>query len=155
PPAGGRDLGRAAVHGDRVPARLLPQLSPVPAGVPGERAGPIPGGPGRYVMTAHKAGADGFPEMAPRAEPEVAGAASGEGSDVAGVRPDTRLIVCAPLLPEARAIRRGIGGGGEVRVTGYGAARARRQGERLRRDTFGTLVVAGTGGGMTDDLTPG
>jgi len=106
-------------------------------------------------MTAHKAGADGFPEVAPGAEPEVAGAAHGEGPDVVGVRPDTRMVVCAPLLPEARAIRRGIGSGGEVRITGYGAARARRQGERLRRDTFGTLVVAGTGGGMADDLRPG
>ncbi|MGN6177115.1 MAG: phosphorylase family protein, partial [Streptosporangiaceae bacterium] len=112
------------------------------------------------------AGADGFPEVPPGEGPDVAGVASGEGPDVAGValseKPDgagvpraSRLVVCAPLLPEARAIRPGIGSGGEVRVSGYGAGRARRQGERLRQDTFGALVVAGTGGGLTDNLRPG
>ena len=43
-PARGRDLGRAAVHRDRVPWRLLHQLPPVPAGVPDQRARPIPRG---------------------------------------------------------------------------------------------------------------
>ena len=41
-----RDLGRAAVHRHRVPARLLPQLPPVPARVPGQRARPVPVGDG-------------------------------------------------------------------------------------------------------------
>ncbi len=147
-------------------------------------------------MTAHKADADGVPEVPPREEPEVAAVASGEGPDAAGAtgpdavgvvngqrpggagalrdgaRPDVagvlpgtgpdaavgaqaggRLVVCAPLLPEARAVRPGIGG--EVRVSGYGPRRARRQAGRLRQDTFGALVVAGTGGGLTDDLSPG
>ena len=35
-----------AVHRHRVPARLLPQLPPVPARVPGQRARPVPGGDG-------------------------------------------------------------------------------------------------------------
>jgi 4-hydroxy-3-methylbut-2-en-1-yl diphosphate reductase len=116
-------------------------------------------------VTAHKAGADGFPEIPPRVKPEAAGVASGEGLGVAGaatgsgrdVAGDTggraRLVVCAPLLPEARAIRPGIGG--EVRLTGYGPGRARRQAERLRQGMFGALAIAGTGGGLTDDLTPG
>ena len=103
-------------------------------------------------MTAHKADADGVPEVPPREEPEVAAVASGEGPDAAGAtgpdavgvvngerpggagalrdgaRPDVagvlpgtgpdaavgaqaggRLVVCAPLLPEARAVRPGIG----------------------------------------------
>jgi 4-hydroxy-3-methylbut-2-enyl diphosphate reductase len=66
-----------------------------------------------------------------------------------------RLVVCAPLLPEALAVRPGIGDGGEVRVSGYGPERARRQAERLSREEFGALAVAGTGGGLTGDLTPG
>jgi 4-hydroxy-3-methylbut-2-en-1-yl diphosphate reductase len=156
-------------------------------------------------MTAHKAGADGVPEVPPRAEPEVATVASGEEPDAAGAtrpgtavgpgeRPDTagvpddgerpdltggptgsgpgaatgtgpdeaagigpgpRLVVCAPLLPEAWAVRRGLGGRGEVRVSRYGPGRARRQAGRLRQDTFGALAIAGTGGGLTDDLAPG
>ncbi|HYB86068.1 MAG TPA: 4-hydroxy-3-methylbut-2-enyl diphosphate reductase [Streptosporangiaceae bacterium] len=72
-----------------------------------------------------------------------------------GVTPGPGLVVCAPLLPEARAVRRGIGDGGEVRVSGYGPERARRQAGRLRQDTFGALAIAGTGGGLTGDLTPG
>jgi 4-hydroxy-3-methylbut-2-enyl diphosphate reductase len=96
-------------------------------------------------MTAHQADADGVPEVPPRAEPEVAAVA----------QPGGRLVVCAPLVPEARAVRPGIGGGGEVRVSGYGPGRARKQAERLRQDTFGALAVAGTGGGLTDDVRPG
>ncbi len=77
------------------------------------------------------------------------------GGVTPGVTPGPRLVVCAPLLPEARAVRRGIGRDGQVRVSGYGPRRARRQAERLRQDTFGALAVAGTGGGLTGDLTPG
>ena len=51
-------------------------------------------------------------------------------------------------------MRRGIRGG-KVRVSGYGPGRARRQAERLRQDTFGAIAVAGTGGGLTDELRPG
>ena len=42
----------------------------------------------------------------------------GDPGAAAGVAPVRRLVVCAPLLPEARAVRPGIGDGGEVRVTG-------------------------------------
>ena len=38
--AAGRQLGRAAVHRHRLPRRLLHQLPPLPAGVPGDGAGP-------------------------------------------------------------------------------------------------------------------
>ena len=43
-PARGRDLGRAAVHRHRVSGRLLHQLPPLPAGLPGQCAGPIRAG---------------------------------------------------------------------------------------------------------------
>jgi 4-hydroxy-3-methylbut-2-en-1-yl diphosphate reductase len=65
------------------------------------------------------------------------------------------LLVCSPLRLEARAVRRGIGSDATVRVTGYGHARARRRAADLDGDTFGMLAVAGTGGGLTGDLTPG
>src|SRR5258708_39954319 len=66
-----------------------------------------------------------------------------------------RLVVCSPLRLEARAVRRGLGDRGEVRRSGYGAARAAAQADRLRHDTFGILAVGGTGGGLTPDLSPG
>jgi 4-hydroxy-3-methylbut-2-enyl diphosphate reductase len=75
------------------------------------------------------------------------------------------LLVCSPLRFEARAVRRGLGGAvgsglaergaGQVRVTGYGPARSRRRAAALAGEEFGALVVAGVGGGLTDDLTPG
>ncbi len=70
-----------------------------------------------------------------------------------GLRPD--LLVCSPLRLEARAVRHGIGNGGTVRVTGYGHARAMRRAAALGDDAFCMLAVVGTGGGLTDDLTPG
>src|ERR1700716_894082 len=57
------------------------------------------------------------------------------------------LVVCSPLRLEARAVRRGLGDRGEVRRSGYGAARAAAQADQLRHDTFGKLAVGGTGGG--------
>jgi 4-hydroxy-3-methylbut-2-enyl diphosphate reductase len=69
--------------------------------------------------------------------------------------PADALLVCSPLRLEARAVRRGLGGAGQVRVTGYGPARSRRQAEALEGGGFGLLAVAGVGGGLTDDLTPG
>src|SRR5262245_31950256 len=114
-------------------------------------------------MTAHRADADGVPGVPPRAESEAAGVVNGERPDGAGVVPGTeldagaggRLVVCAPLVPEAWAVRRGLGSRGEVRVSGYGPGRARRQARRLRQETLGTLAIAGTGGGLTDELKPG
>jgi 4-hydroxy-3-methylbut-2-en-1-yl diphosphate reductase len=68
------------------------------------------------------------------------------------------LLVCSPLRFEARAVRRGLRGGAGasgVRVTGYGPARSRRRAAALASEEFGALAVAGVGGGLTDDLTPG
>jgi 4-hydroxy-3-methylbut-2-en-1-yl diphosphate reductase len=91
-------------------------------------------------------GMDGQPAATPRAMAPAQPAGAGQ-------RP--RLLVCSPLRLEARAVRRGIGDGGTVRVTGYGRARARRRAMDLRDDAFGALAVAGAGGGLTDDLAPG
>src|SRR5262249_55457627 len=38
-----RQLGRAVLHGHRVPGRLLPQLPPLPAGLPGDGSRPCAG----------------------------------------------------------------------------------------------------------------
>jgi 4-hydroxy-3-methylbut-2-enyl diphosphate reductase len=65
------------------------------------------------------------------------------------------LLVCAPLRLEARAVRRGLAGAGQVRATGYGSARAARQAAMLADHPFGMLAVAGTGGGLARDLSPG
>ena len=45
-PAQRRRLGRAVLHGHRLPGRLLPQLPPLPAGVPGDGARPDSGSSG-------------------------------------------------------------------------------------------------------------
>jgi len=66
-----------------------------------------------------------------------------------------RLLVCSPLRLEARAVRRGIGAGGDVRQTGYGPAKSAEQAAWLRESPFGMLAIAGTGGGLTGDLSPG
>ena len=79
------------------------------------------------------------------------------------------LLVCAPLLFEARAVRRGLrdsaraGGGASgadeypptVMRTGYGPARAARHAEKVRPGPFGMLAITGTGAGLAPDLTPG
>jgi 4-hydroxy-3-methylbut-2-en-1-yl diphosphate reductase len=70
-------------------------------------------------------------------------------------RATSGLLVCAPLRIEARAVRRGIGGAAEVRVTGYGKSRAAKQAALLRGESFGMLAVAGTGGGLSRTLIPG
>jgi 4-hydroxy-3-methylbut-2-en-1-yl diphosphate reductase len=65
------------------------------------------------------------------------------------------LVVCSPLRLEARAVRRGLAGHGEVRRSGYGAARAAAQADHLRSAPFKMLAVGGVGGGLTTDLSPG
>ena len=80
------------------------------------------------------------------------------------------LLVCAPLLFEARAVRRGLrdsaraGGGASgagadpptVMRTGYGPARAARHAEeKVRQGPFDMLAITGTGAGLAPDLTPG
>jgi 4-hydroxy-3-methylbut-2-en-1-yl diphosphate reductase len=66
-----------------------------------------------------------------------------------------RLLVCAPLGMEARAVRRGLGNGADVRRTGYGPARAARRAAELRDGAFKTLAVGGVGGGVSADLRLG
>src|SRR5262249_57077630 len=119
--AGRRYLGRAAVHGDRVPARLLPQLSPVPAGVSGDGSRQVRG---RYVMTAETAGPGRAPGSPSGEGPRVADVAPGSGRDVAGGAGG--VGGWGPLLPEGRAGRPGIGEGrgGRGRRGGAGAGRA-------------------------------
>jgi 4-hydroxy-3-methylbut-2-enyl diphosphate reductase len=56
---------------------------------------------------------------------------------------------------EASSLRGGEAGASSVRVTGYGPARSRRQAAALASGEFGVLAVAGVGGGLTSDLTPG
>jgi 4-hydroxy-3-methylbut-2-en-1-yl diphosphate reductase len=65
------------------------------------------------------------------------------------------FLVCSPMGVEAWAVRRGLGGAGEVRRSGYGPARAAEYAERLRLETFGKLGVAGVAGGLADDLQAG
>jgi len=65
------------------------------------------------------------------------------------------LLVCAPLRLEARAVRRGLGGRGTVRSTGYGPRRSAARVTELRGFSFGSLAIAGVGGGLTRDLRPG
>jgi 4-hydroxy-3-methylbut-2-en-1-yl diphosphate reductase len=65
------------------------------------------------------------------------------------------LLVCAPLRLEAWAVRRGLGPAGHVVATGYGPRRARARAAALREVPFGALAIAGTGGGLARDLSPG
>jgi 4-hydroxy-3-methylbut-2-en-1-yl diphosphate reductase len=65
------------------------------------------------------------------------------------------LVVCAPLRLEARAVRRGLRGRGEVRRSGYGPARAAAQATQLRNLPLRMLAVGGVGGGVSADLKLG
>jgi 4-hydroxy-3-methylbut-2-enyl diphosphate reductase len=67
----------------------------------------------------------------------------------------SRLTVCAPLRLEARAIRRGLAGGGEVVRTGFGARRSALQAEKLRARDGGLIAIAGTCGALSPGLRPG
>ncbi len=74
--------------------------------------------------------------------------------------PHRRLLVCAPLRIEARAIRRGLTGraaGSAVSVarTGFGPRRSARRAAELARQPFSTLAVTGVGGALDPDLKPG
>jgi 4-hydroxy-3-methylbut-2-enyl diphosphate reductase len=67
-------------------------------------------------------------------------------------------VLCAPLRLEARAVRRGLSGlpgGWEVRRTGMGARKSRRQADALRAGDLGMLAVAGVGGGLVAGQRPG
>ena len=129
-PAPGRDLGRARVHRHRVPRRLLPQLPPVPARLPGQRARPLPilSRPGRRL----------------RRRPSTPGDAVTAPVAPAGGPPDqarASLLVCSPLRLEAMAVRRGLGGRAAAGPAG-GRAGA---GDRLRP---GPVTAPGGGAGQ-------
>ena len=114
------------------------------AGPPGAASAHLPAGPPGVAATTM-----------PGSRPGPAPAAPGPPAATGGSGQQARMVVCAPLLPEARAVRPGIGDGGDVRVTGYGPVRSRRQAARLREDAFGSLAVAGVGGGLAGDLSLG
>jgi 4-hydroxy-3-methylbut-2-enyl diphosphate reductase len=65
------------------------------------------------------------------------------------------LLVCSPLRLEARAMRRGLDGRGEVRRSGYGVARATATARELHDAAFKMMAVGGVGGGLAEDQRPG
>jgi 4-hydroxy-3-methylbut-2-enyl diphosphate reductase len=66
------------------------------------------------------------------------------------------LLVLAPMLLEANAVRRGLTQpGSRVQRAGMGTARAAKTARDTLTDSFGALVVMGTAGALTDDLSPG
>ncbi len=65
------------------------------------------------------------------------------------------LVVCAPLRAEARAVRRGLGGGGQVVRTGYGPRRSARAASGLAALRPGLVAVAGVAGAIDPSLRPG
>jgi 4-hydroxy-3-methylbut-2-enyl diphosphate reductase len=67
----------------------------------------------------------------------------------------SRLTVCAPLRLEARAVRRGLAGGGDVIRTGFGARRSALQAAKLRARDGGMIAIAGTCGALSPGLRPG
>ncbi|MCI2418223.1 hypothetical protein MOQ72_12360 [Saccharopolyspora sp. K220] len=65
-----------------------------------------------------------------------------------------RLLVCAPLGLEARALRAALGEK-SVRRTGYGPRRSVRSATALAAADFDVLVIAGLAGGLDADLRSG
>ena len=65
------------------------------------------------------------------------------------------LVVCAPLRVEARALRRGLGGHGQVVCTGYGPGRSAAARDYLSRLAPDSIAVGGVGGGLVRDLGVG
>ncbi len=79
--------------------------------------------------------------------------AVGEARDEPGGPP--ALLVCAPLGVEARALRRGLAGRGEVVRTGYGPARAAAAAARLSGSGHAMLAVGGVAAGLTAQTAVG
>ncbi|HEX9035266.1 MAG TPA: 4-hydroxy-3-methylbut-2-enyl diphosphate reductase [Streptosporangiaceae bacterium] len=65
------------------------------------------------------------------------------------------LLVCAPLRVEARALRRGLDGRGEVLRTGYGPDRSAAASQRLATSGHAMLAVGGVGAALSTDLSVG
>ena len=132
--------------GTGFPRRLLHQLPPVPAGVPGQRARPLPERPPaiRRLIPA----------------PADSGRCGMTGPVTAGRRSGRRLAVCAPLRIEARAVRRGLRGHGgqglEVLRTGWAPGGPGRRGRSgCAASDADAVAVTGTCGGLAPGLEPG
>jgi 4-hydroxy-3-methylbut-2-enyl diphosphate reductase len=66
------------------------------------------------------------------------------------------LLILAPMLLEANAVRRGLTQpASRVQRAGVGAARAAKTAQATRTESFGALVVMGTAAGLDDALSPG
>jgi 4-hydroxy-3-methylbut-2-en-1-yl diphosphate reductase len=94
-----------------------------------------------------------------------------DAEDLGDPDPKDPLLICAPLRIEARAVLRGVRGGGEpprdqggsggdrppveILRTGYGTTRAARQAGQLSHGRFGQMMIMGVGGGLSTDLSPG
>ncbi|HEY6789447.1 MAG TPA: 4-hydroxy-3-methylbut-2-enyl diphosphate reductase, partial [Trebonia sp.] len=66
------------------------------------------------------------------------------------------LLILAPMLLEANAVRRGLTQpASRVQRAGVGAARAAKTAQATRRESFGSLVIMGTAAGLDDALSPG
>lgn len=65
-----------------------------------------------------------------------------------------RLLACAPMRNEARALRAGLPAAA-VRRTGLGARRSARSAAELMASNFGALAVAGVAGGLDPALPSG
>lgn len=65
----------------------------------------------------------------------------------------SKLLVCAPLRVEARALRAGLSA--HVEPTGYGTRRAARSANKLAERDFDAMAVAGVAGGLADTVRTG
>lgn len=68
-----------------------------------------------------------------------------------------KLLVCAPLVTEARALRGVLPDGPDIEVlrTGYGPRRTAARSATLSGRDFDALAVAGLGGAVTDEIETG
>src|SRR5260370_15151941 len=85
-------------------------------------------------------------------QPREAALDSGDGDPV----PGTGLLVLAPMLLEANAVRRGLTQqASQVRRAGVGQGRASKVGLDSQLGSFSTVIVMGTAAALDDDLSPG
>jgi 4-hydroxy-3-methylbut-2-en-1-yl diphosphate reductase len=85
-------------------------------------------------------------------QPRQAGEGGAEDAPAAGAG----LLVLAPLLIEANAVRRGFTRPtSKVKHTGMGATRSVKSTARSKHGPFSAMVVMGTAAGLAADLSPG